>query len=159
MAGEKVAEQLRKITIATCGAKPTMELLAKLEKKGKDGKADLLDVFGIAAKFKPGTSDKGDYIRFVGQFKAKNLVTGETYMSAAAIFPKMIEESLWGVMGGENVNSVQLAFRIGVRYDEQAATKYTYYATPIMKPSESDPLSMLEKQLGDEIKALPLLKG
>jgi hypothetical protein len=160
MAG-KVAEQLRKITVATCGAQPDMELLAKLEKKGQGARADLLDVFGIVMKWKPGSSDKGEYIRFVGMFKAKNLITGDEYTAPAAIFPKMIEESLWAVLkpAEEGANDVQMAFRIGVKFDKDAATKYTYVATALLKPSESDPLALLEKQVGESLKALAAPKS
>ncbi len=156
----KVAEQLRKITVATCGATPSMELLAKLEKKGQGARAELMDVFGIVTKYKPGSGDKGEYVRFIGQFKARNLETGDEFTAPAAIFPKMIEESLWGVLkpDGEGTNDVHMAFRIGVKFDKEAAVKYVYVATPLLKPSESDPLALLEKQVGDAIKALPAPK-
>jgi hypothetical protein len=135
-----------------------MELLAKLEKKGQGARADILDVIGIATKYKPGSSDKGEYIRFIGQFKAKNLESGDEFISGAAIFPKMIEESLWGVMGGADVQNVQLAYRIGVKFEKDAATKYVYVATPLLKPSENDPLKLLEATVNDAVRALPAPK-
>lgn len=157
MAGSKAPEQLRKITIATCLAAPSMELLARLEKKGQGSRADVLDVIGIATKFKPGTSDKGEYVKFIGQFQAKNLETGDEFISGAAIFPKMIEESLWGVMGQE-VTNVRFGYRIGVKYDRDAATKYVYVATPLTKPAENDALKLLAAEIADTIKALPAPK-
>lgn len=157
----KAAEQLRKITIATCNATPNMELIAKLEKihaKTGDGRQDVLDVFGIAKKFKPGASDKGEFIRFIGQFKGVNLATGEVFISAAAIFPKMIEDALWGVMNADGVSDVQFAYRLGVKYDPKAATKYVYVAVPLTKPAENDALALLEKSVAETLKTLPAPK-
>jgi len=147
MAKDKT-EQLRKITIGACGAQPDMDTLATLEKgKTKETqRIDVLDVFGIVSRFKPGQSDKGDYIRFIGQFKATNLRTKEVYTSGACIMPKMIEESLWGVLG-EGVNNVQFGFRIGVKFDKDAATKYTYDAVSLLPVAENDPVALLERQV------------
>ena len=147
MAAKTVVEQLRKITIKNCGATPTLEQLAALEKKGGKAALDILDVFGIAAKFKPGQTDVGEYVRFLGQFKATNLVTKDVYTSAVAIFPKVIEEPLWAAMSGEDVNNVQFAYRIGVKFDASAATKYVYTAIPLTKPSENDPLTAFERSV------------
>jgi hypothetical protein len=147
MATKKAIEQLRKITIKNCGATPTMEQLATLEKKGGKATLDILDVFGIATKFKPGQTDVGEYVRFLGAFKASNLVTGDVFTSAVAIFPKVIEEPLWAAMGDEEVNNVQFAYRIGVRFDASAATKYVYTATPLTKPAENDPLAAFERSV------------
>lgn len=150
-------EQLRKITLGTCEAQPTLETLAKLEKTG--GSAPLLDVYGIATKFKPADSDKGPYIRFFGSFRAIRHGDKATFSASQVILPKMIEESLWSVMGaggpdGE-LSNVQFAFRIGAKYDKKAATKYVYVAESLMPVSESDPLVMLQQQLSGKLLAAP----
>jgi hypothetical protein len=150
-------EQVRKITLGTCGAQPNMELLAKLEKSG--GSAPLLDVYGIASKFKPGQSDKGPFIRFFGSFRAIRHGDKAAFSSTQFIAPKMVEESLWSVMGsggpdGE-LSNVQFAFRIGCKFDKKAATKYVYSAESLMPVAENDPLVMLQQQLSGKLLAAP----
>lgn len=140
-------ETLKKLTMKAIEAQPSLDDLAKLEKQGKGASIDVADIFGIAMKFKPGESAHGAYIRFAGRFKATNLRTKKVYESGAFLAPKMIEESLWAVMKAEEVNEVQFAFRIGVKFDPAAATKYVYTATALTKPAENDPLAMLEKQV------------
>lgn len=145
-------ETLKKITLGTCGAQPDMDLIAKLEKSG--GSAPLLDVYGVATKFKPGTSNFGDYIAFLGSFRAIRHSDKQVFQSGKFLAPKMIEEGLWGAMGND-VTNVQFAFRIGVKFDKKAATKYVYTAESLTPPAENDPVAMLEKQLAGKLLAAP----
>jgi len=138
-------EQLTRLTMKGMEAQPSMDDLAKLEKAAKGTVLQLVEVFGIANKFKPGEKDGKQFIKFLGQFKGTNLRTKNVYQSGAAFFPRMIEEGLWGVMGGDGPANVQFAFRIGVKFDASAATKYVYTAESLTPPGESDPLALLEK--------------
>lgn len=146
-------EQLRKITIGSCGAQPSLEQLAKLEKSG--GFLPLLDVYGIARKFKPDDSDKGPYVRFYGQFKAIRATDRAAFQAGQLIMPKIIEEGLFGVMRAEEVNDVQFAFRVGVKFDAKTASKYVYAAESLTPVAENDPLAMLEKQLTGKLLTAP----
>ncbi|MGH6795923.1 MAG: hypothetical protein ACREDH_12200 [Methylocella sp.] len=146
MASQKI-EHLRKITVAACEATPSMELLAKLEKQGKGARADLLDVYGIATKFKPDDGDKGAYVRFYGQFRAIRVADKQAFSAGQLIMPKIIEESLWGAMGSDAALNVQFAFRLGVKFDVSAVAKYVYTAESLIPPAENDPLMVLEKSL------------
>lgn len=147
-------ETLKKITLGTCEAKPDMEMLAKLEKNG--GSQPLLDVYGIATKFKPGASQYGEYVAFLGSFRAVRHSDRAAFQSGKIILPKMIEEQLWGVMGPD-VSNVQFAFRIGCKFDKKAATKYVFTAESLTPPAENDPLSVFEKSLAG--RALPAPKA
>lgn len=157
-----VPETLKKLTLKGCGVQPNAEMVAKLEKMWekdkKTARIDVLDVFGIARKFKPGTSTYGDYIKFTGSFKATNLQTKEVFQAASIILPRFLEEQLFSVMGADVQNDIQFAFRIGVQYDDKGARKYQYSAASLLKPAENDPLSMLEKTVVDAAKALPAPK-
>jgi hypothetical protein len=157
MAAAKI-ESLRKITMGTCEAQPSMEMLAKLEKQGKGSRTDLLDVYGIATKFKPDDGDKGPYVRFYGSFRAIRHGDKATFQAPQLIMPKPIEEGLWAVMGaaeeGEKAN-VQFAFRVGCKFDPDAATKYVYTAESLIPPSDSDPVVMLEKTLVGKLLPAP----
>jgi hypothetical protein len=145
-------ETVRKITLGACGAQPDLEQIAKLQKSG--GTQPLLDVYGVATKYKPGQSNFGEYIAFLGQFRAVRHADKQAFESGKILLPKMLEESLWGVMGTE-VSNVQFAFRIGVKYDKKSATQYSYTAESLLPPSESDPVAMLEKQLSGKLLSAP----
>lgn len=145
-------ETLKKITLGACESQPDMEILAKLEKNG--GNQPLLDVYGVATKFKPGQSNYGEYIAFMGNFRAIRHSDKQVFHSGKVILPKMIEEGLWAAMGPE-VNNVQFAFRIGCKFDKKAATKYVYTAESLTPPAENDPVATLEKQLAGKLLAAP----
>lgn len=147
-------EALRKITLGTINAQPDADEVAKMEKSGKP--LALADIFGIARRFKPGVSTLGEYVKFVGQFKAVNLVTKEQFTAPVVILPKFLEEQLYAVMGSNDAaQDVQFGFRISAKYDKKAATKYVYAAASLMKPSENDPLALLEATIAENAKALP----
>ncbi|MCS6947601.1 MAG: hypothetical protein NZM12_08300 [Steroidobacteraceae bacterium] len=148
-------EILKKITVANCNAQPTAEEIAKMEKNGSV--LPLMDVYGIARKFKPGESDKGPYVKFYGDFKAVNLRSKEVFQSSVLIAPQIVEQPLFAVMSEEGVNNVQFAFRISAKYDKSAATKYVYRAESLLPPADNDPLVLLEKSLAGKL-ALPAPK-
>lgn len=155
---EKQAEALRKITLGTCNAQPSAETIAKLEKTGKP--IALMDVFGIARRAKPGVSTLGEYVKFLGNFKAVNLADKSEYTAPVVILPKFLEEQLYAVMGGaDQVSDVQFGFRVSAKYDKKAATKYSYTAASLLKPADNDPLAMLEAQIADARRALPAPAG
>lgn len=161
MAGAAAPEMLKKLTLKNCGIAPDAEMVAKLqkmyEKDKKSARIDVLDIFGIAKKAKPGSTAFGDYLRFAGQFKATNLLTKEQFTAGAVILPRFLEEQLFAVMSVDAVNDVQFAFRISVEYDADTrnARHYQYKAQPLLKPAENDALSLLEAQVKQNVLALP----
>lgn len=143
------AKPLRKITIATVAGKVkgNAELMKKIIEA--DGQAvGLMDVFGIASKGKPGETQFGEFVKFVGQFRAVNLATGEVFAAPACILPTFLADDIYGAMtaGGEGVRNAQFAFRIGVFYAPESVTQYQYDAQPLIQPAEADALALLEKQ-------------
>ena len=150
----KAAEAIRKITLGTCNAQPTAESIAKMEKTGRD--LPLMDVFGIARRFKPGVSTLGEYVKFIGQFKAVNLASREEFTAPVVILPKFLEEQLYAVMGAQaEASDVRFGYRISAKHDKKAATKYVYKAASLMKPEENDALAMLEGEIKEATRALP----
>ncbi len=146
-------ETLRKITLGTCEVQPDSETVAALEKKGP---MPLLDVYGVATKYKAGESNFGPFVAFLGSFRAVRHGDKAVFQSGKLILPKMLEEQLYAIMGGgDDVNNVQFAFRIGAKFDKKAATKYTYTAESLTPPAENDPVTMLEKQLSGKLLAAP----
>ena len=149
---EKEIQYPRKITMKTIlGEKLDFEKLMKVDGK----RLQLADIYGVATKAKPGESDLGPYVRFLGQFRATNLETGEVFESAVCILPRFIEEQLMGAMGLDGAQNVEFALRVSAKYDKDAATKYVYEAKNLLPTRESDALQSLTERVGDAVKALP----
>lgn len=157
MAQARKIETMRKLTIRSImGEKVDIEELLKTPEK----RMDLCALYGIARKFKPDQSDLGSYVRFYGRFRGVNLKSGETMEAGQIIVPGIIQDQLFGAMGGEGgeVTEVQFAVKVGVKYDKDAATKYVYTVQSLQPMAENDPLTLLENTL-TERKALPAPKS
>lgn len=141
----------RKLTLKECGAQPSKEDRAKLLLDAKL-QIPLLRIFGIAGAFKPGNSDHGPFVKFIGQFKAINLKTGEIFVASTMILPRFIEEQLHGVLSAAASQSVEFAFEISAQGDQPgakaSATGYTYSAKPLMGFAENSALAALEAKIG-----------
>lgn len=148
-------ERLRKITLGTIGAQPDMEKL--LEKEGK--KQDCADIFGVATKAKPGSSDFGPFVAFLGSFRAVNLQTKQVYEASKLILPRFIEEELYGAFGEDGTGNVEFAFRVSAKYDKEAATKYVYDMKSLLPVKENAQLSGLLERVKEAAKALPAPKA
>lgn len=140
----------RKLTLKTIGAQPDFEKLLKADGK----RMKLAHIYGVATKAKPGTSDLGAYVKFLGQFRAVNLATKEVFESSAAILPKFLEEQLFGMLpeGGGNV---EFAIELSAKYDKDAATKYVYEAKSLLPAKENAQLADLTARVNEAVKALP----
>ncbi len=146
-----VSKPIRKITVKTVCDTPDIEAILKAEGK----RMDLMDIYGIAKGMKPGSGDNGPYVAFIGEFRAKNIQTGELFLSAKALVPKVLEEMIAGAgMAGDVFNPVEFAFRISVEYDKSAATKYVYDVTPLVPMEENDTIRALENKMS-AMAALP----
>lgn len=88
MAEKKSAtvEMVRKITIKTVMTE-AVDIIDLNKKKS----IDLCQIYGAVTAFKPGASDLGSYVRFIGEFKAVNLKTGEIFGAPACILPRFLE--------------------------------------------------------------------
>lgn len=140
----------RKLTIkVVMGGNPDIEVLLKAPGK----RINLCQIFGIATKAKPGQSDMGPFVAFLGQFRATNLETGEIFESPKMILPKFLEEQLHAVLP-ETGGNVEFAFQIAVKYDATAATKYVYEAKNLLPPAENAQLDDLTKRVKEAGKLL-----
>lgn len=142
-------ELSRKITIKTVtgGAEKWFESLMKSESK----EMELMDVFGYANGAKAGTSEYGEFIRLTGTFRAVNRIdgSGEITNAPAVILPTHIGEAMKAALEApERAGPLQFAFRIGVRYDVNMATKYVYTIRDMLPPEQNDPLNALAQKLG-----------
>lgn len=143
-AERKAAEAIRKITVKTVsGGKPSIEAI--LASPGKT--LPLMDIYGVATSMKPGATDYGPYVKFLGQFEGINLATGEVFTAPALLLPKFLEEQLAGALGASANANAQFAFRLSARYDESAATNYVYVAKSLIPTKESDALAQIKMQM------------
>ena len=147
---------LRRITVRDVVGKAYMGDLASHLAKASGKKLGLMRVIGVANRAKPGSTDKGDYVRFIGRFKATSLITGEIYQSSQCILPNFIGEQIHaamtaggaaGLAGLEAQAESQFAFDIGAHFEESSVTKYVYTVASLIPPSQTDALAMLEASI------------
>lgn len=144
-------EILRKLTIKSCGLGVT-EIKAAVTAETKS--ADLLKIVGITTGAKPGQTDKGEYLKLMGTFRAVNLLTGEVFDSAQAILPSFISDSL--AVALQNSDEVEFALIVGAKYDKSAVTEYAYTVRPLIETKVSDKMAaLLDAAKFDEPVALP----
>lgn len=155
----------RKITLKEIGAQPSREdRAAMLTDPTK--KIALARIYGVAGSFKPGMGQTPDgtqkpYVKFLGQFRAVNLRTGEVFNSATLILPQFIEEQLHGVLTSGNAQSAEFGFEISAQGDQPgkkpSATGYTYQAHSLLQMGENTVLAALEAKFSAP--ALPAPKS
>jgi hypothetical protein len=136
---------VRKITIKSVYGPINLEKLIA----APDRKLRLLNVLGIVRKLQPGETDKGPFVKMIGDFKATNLETGEVFRSGACILPNFVADMIVGAM--DTGRAVQFAFEIQCRYSDDAISKYVYDVISLLPPSESDELAMLEKTVSNVV--------
>jgi len=146
---------LRRITVRDVVGKAFMKDLPENLSKAPGKRLGLMRILGVASRAKPGATDKGEYVRFIGRFKATNLITGEVFQGSQCILPHFVGEMIHaamtsggpGLSGLEAQNESQFAFDIGAHYDESAITRYVYDVTSLIPPAASDALTLLEQSL------------
>ena len=134
---------IKKITTKTvCGD------IKKLAKPLKDGEGmDLVRVFGVARDIKTGESDYGPWTKFLGNFQAINIVSGEEFKSTACMLPDTASELLEAALQNEGVNEVNFAFDISIKGDSNSTIGYQYVCSPLLEDNDSDPLAKLASSL------------
>lgn len=152
---------LRKITVSEVMGKEFMKGLARhldgVSKEMKGKRAWLVRIAGAAGASKPGAKDDRTWIRFVGEFEATNLVTGEVFHSAACILPNFIAEQIHAAMlprEGEPTKMPLFAFDIGAHYDDDAITKYVFDVKALRAPETSQLIASMKAEL-PPLPALP----
>lgn len=147
----------RKITIKEIGAQPTNEERAAML-TNPALIIPLCRIYGVAGAFKPGMGSTPDgaqkpYVKFLGQFRAINLKTGEVFNSATLILPAFMEEQLHGALSSGSAQSAEFAFEISAQGDQpgkkKLATGYTYIAKPLLQMGESSALAALEAKISN----------
>jgi hypothetical protein len=157
-------EVINKITVKNVCGKVDIIKLVEHHKTAPGTPLWMMEIYGIASDSKPGATVLPDgktsnWIKFVGNFKALNIATGAVYRSGACILPGAIPDMLFGALGIEGNKSVEFAFRVGVKFNEDAATKYTFLCDSLMEVKENDPLERLEAGIKTLALAAPAAAG
>lgn len=138
---------IKKITVkGICGTVKLQTLMKDLPDGASVGPAiPLLQIVGIARDYKVTMTDKGESLKFIGQFKATNLQTGEIFHSGACYLPGAAPDAIYGALGTQGDREVAFGFRVLAHFDESAIAKYVYDVESLMPLAENDPLALLEK--------------
>jgi len=112
---------------------------------------DLMRVIGVASGVKTGTSDHGDWVALLGNFKATNLVTGEIFQSGKCFLPDIASDMIAPVVSSGQ--PVEFAIDIYVQIDDESATGYIYGIKPLVTPGADDAISRLEHAVTNMLEA------
>lgn len=153
-------EVVRKITVKLVNGNKRPAHFPEEDKPGT--KRHVMTIIGRVAEAKEASSllpngDSSPYIRFRGKFAAWNGEMGEgiEYNSGTAILPNVAGDYLAGALIGEEIQSVDFAFRIGVKKSD-SPVGYDYTCEPLIQEAEdADPLKALQAKVRAAQKALP----
>lgn len=121
----------------------------------------LYDLFGVISNTKTGHTDKGDWVAFVGRFKAV-APNGQEFDSGKAHIP-VLEDVIYSTLaeaqeGGQKA-TIRVAVRIGIKpapKDKPSATGYEYWAERLVDlKGDDDPIAMLRAEAGQRALAAP----
>ena len=107
----------------------------------------LMRVYGQCTGFKTASSQYGDSLGFMGQFKAINAVTGEAFTASKCYLPKIVETALGAALQAPDSEAVEFAFDISIK-PAQNAFGYEYVVRPVIQPKESAVMAALEAEMG-----------
>ena len=113
------------------------------------GPLPLYDLYGLINRTKSGHTDKGDWLAFLGQFKAV-APSGQEFESGKAHIP-VLEDVIYSALAqaqAENEKAaVEVAIRVGIKpapKDKPSATGYEYFVERLIETrAENDPITRL----------------
>lgn len=157
-------EVVRKITVKIVNGGTRPDGFTAEDKTG--AKRLVMTVIGRASKAEESASqlpsgEPSPYIRFKGQFAAWKGAMGEgtEFRSGAAILPNVAADFLAGSLAGEETQSVDFAFSIGVKKSD-TPTGYEYYCEPLVQEAEdTDPLRAIQAKAVEAQKRLAAPAG
>lgn len=122
---------------------------AVMPEKNGDTSGPLVRIVGVAGAVKSGESNFGEWLAFLGQFRAINLKTNEEYSSGKLFLPGTASDMLLGAVQSSN-GGVEFAYDIGIQRDDESSVGYTYVVNPLLQASENDPCERLFRAIGGQ---------
>lgn len=101
-------------------------------------------VIGIASSIKTGAGTYGEWLAFVGQFEATNLITGEVFGATQAF----VQEPLSTIFANalrESDSPIEFAFAVSLKRRDDLERGYEYTVEPIVTTQKADPLAHLKQ--------------
>lgn len=146
------AQLLRKLTIKGCNL--SMKALKDAVSAVEDGaNVPALKIVGKSTSAAHGSTDKGPYIKFGGDFYAVNLLTGESFQSGVSILPQFVALQLEAALKASN--SVEFGLEIGAKRNDTSVTGYEFTIKPLIEAKPTDTVSALLSRAGIDLAALP----
>lgn len=133
-------------------SKITMRTIVGGEVKALLGDKDFIDfaqVYGFATKEEKGDKPTqfGDNIWIAGEFKAKNLLNGNSFYAPKLYAPEILHNILCAQLAGESNPKVQFAMIVGIK-KSKAVIGYEYCVKSLIEPKEdNNPFAAIENQL------------
>jgi len=131
---------LKKVSVKTVCNKPK-SFFKELKEE-----TPMMRIVGLARKYDIGTSQYGEYLKFIGEFHATDLSTGEQSVGAVAFLPQpvdgMLKESIDSMSEGGK-KPVEFAFDIFVIPDPATEVGFQYRVAALTETKTSDPLAEL----------------
>lgn len=127
-----------------------------VEKKLRAKTQGVMRVIGESRGYKTGNTAFGEFVAFSGQFRATNMANGEIFTGPNLFLPDVVS----GLMRAQHDSAegpIEFAFDIGVQ-PANTPHGYEYTVTPLIEPTASDPLAMLEAKLTANAPALSFNK-
>lgn len=139
-------ELITKITTKTIGLTKTK--LQELALANKNKSVPVARVYGHLSGATAEQSDLGPYVSFTGNFKAVNLLTGQSFRAGRMLLPGVAESALSGSFESSKADGKVLVFGLDltVKFQEGAATSYVFGAVPVIQ-NQDDPITAMEKLL------------
>jgi len=128
---------IRRLTLRTAGL--TKSFIQKNLPEG--GSMPLLRIAGETTEAKVGQTDKGEYIRLLGNFFAQNMTNNEQFQSAQCILPTFISEPLAAALRVSQ--SVDFALEIHATEDADSAVGYVFSVKSLQQAEPTDKMKRL----------------
>lgn len=141
-------EMLRKLTIKGVGFDIPAIKAVLADKKS----CELLRIAGITHQVQRGQTDKGEYLKLIGEFRAVNVVTGEHFEAGICLLPNFISDRIAGAL--QVSEQVEFALSIGAKSNPTSVTGYEYTCTPLVDAAPSERLHSLLEAAGMNVLAL-----
>ena len=145
------ATPLKKITIQTVfgNIKPkdwfraNRAAIMEACEKSDNGTIHICRIWGKVIKTSVGSSDNGEFIRFMGQFYGVSGLTGEYYTAATCLLPKWLEREVDAAFSIDG-DTVYFGYDIFMKMAPDAALGYEYVADSLTQPKTD--MSFIEEK-------------
>lgn len=150
------AQILKKISSRTVAG----DKLVRLDVKDSPEEVVLFDAYGVIQGTKVGTTDKGDWLAFVGDIEAVT-PDGAIYRSPRVFVPQPYQDMLFSALmsakEADETGSVQFAVRVSIvkpAPGKVSAVGYEYRATPLVSAEDTSPMKAIRDQAKSALLAL-----